>query len=89
MPTLAELKLPRAAFEAWHGVAAPAGTPKPVLQRLTMEIAAVMALPEVQARLQAGALEPVLVDAPAATAQVESEIATYAAVGKRANLSMD
>jgi tripartite-type tricarboxylate transporter receptor subunit TctC len=89
VPTLAELKLPKATFEGWYGVAAPAGTPDAVLQVLTRELTAIMALPEIKEKWQASGLEPVLLDSAVFTAKVQSEIATYAAVGKRASIALD
>lgn len=89
VPTLAELKLPKATFEGWYGVAAPAGTPDAVLQVLTRELTAIMALPEIKEKWQASGLEPVLLDSAAFTAKVQAEIATYAAVGKRASIMLD
>lgn len=89
MPTLAELKLPKVTFEAWYGVAAPGGTPQPVLQAVSRELAAVMALPEVKEKLLAVGVEPAFGDAGAFASKVQSETLTYAAVGKRVNISMD
>jgi tripartite-type tricarboxylate transporter receptor subunit TctC len=89
VPTLAELKYPKATFEAWYGVAAPAGTPSVVLQALSRELAAVMALPEVKEKLHTAALESTFLDAEAFAAKVRSETAAYAAVGKRVNITME
>jgi tripartite-type tricarboxylate transporter receptor subunit TctC len=89
VPTLAELKLPKATFEGWYGVAAPAGIPDAVLQVLTRELTAIMALPEIKEKWQASGLEPVLLDSGAFMAKVQAETATYAAVGKRASITLD
>nr|WP_315426368.1 tripartite tricarboxylate transporter substrate binding protein [uncultured Albidiferax sp.] len=89
VPTLAELQLPKASFGGWYGVAAPGGTPAPILQILARELAAVMASPEVIEKFKTNSLEPVYLDAAAFNAKVQSEIATYTAVGKRANITLD
>lgn len=89
VPTLAELKLPKATFEGWYGVAAPAGLPDAVVQVLTRELTAILALPEIKEKWQASGLEPVLLDSAAFAAKVQAEIATYAAVGKRASITLD
>ncbi|WP_028997208.1 tripartite tricarboxylate transporter substrate binding protein [Azohydromonas australica] len=89
VPTLAELKLPKATFEAWYGVAAPGGTPQPVLQAVSRELAAVMALPEVKEKLLAVGVEPAFGDAGAFASKVQAETSIYAAVGKRVNITMD
>jgi tripartite-type tricarboxylate transporter receptor subunit TctC len=89
VPTLAELKYPKATFEAWYGVAAPGGTPQPVLQTVARELAAVLALPEVKEKLLAVGVEPAFADAAAFAAKMQSETTTYAAVGKRVNITLD
>jgi tripartite-type tricarboxylate transporter receptor subunit TctC len=89
VPTLAELKYPKATFEAWFGVAAPGGTPRPVLQAISRELAAVLALPEVRDKLLAAGMEAAFSDGAAFAAKAQSETEAYAAVGKRANITMD
>ncbi len=51
--------LPGYEFRSWLGVFAPAGTPAPVLGRLSREIAAAVARPEVAEKLAALGYEPV------------------------------
>jgi len=51
VPTVAEAGFPDALFLPWYGLAAPAGTPRPIIQRLSNEILAALATPEVAARL--------------------------------------
>ena len=50
LPTLAET-LPGFEFVTWHGVMAPAGTPREIVERWNREIGAALALPDVRARL--------------------------------------
>jgi tripartite-type tricarboxylate transporter receptor subunit TctC len=50
LPTMAET-LPGFEFVTWHGVMAPAGTPREVVERWNREIGAALALPDVRARL--------------------------------------
>lgn len=42
VPTTAELGMPELMLESWYGVVAPAGTPKPIIDRLNREITAVL-----------------------------------------------
>jgi tripartite-type tricarboxylate transporter receptor subunit TctC len=51
VPTAAEAGVPGWEVVSWQAVFAPAGTPKPIVQRLNSEIAAIMRMPDVQARL--------------------------------------
>ena len=49
--TAAEAGVPGWEVVSWQAVFAPAGTPKPIVQRLNTEIAGIMKMPDVQARL--------------------------------------
>jgi tripartite-type tricarboxylate transporter receptor subunit TctC len=50
IPTFAEAGLPEYTFTAWHGIAVPAGTPRPVIDRLNQSIRKAMADPDVRQR---------------------------------------
>jgi len=51
VPTAAEAGLPGFEANSWNGLAAPAKTPPAILDRLSRETAAVVALPDVKAAL--------------------------------------
>ena len=51
VPTIAESGYPGYDFSSWFGILAPAGTPKPVIDRLNAEIVKALKDPNVQARL--------------------------------------
>ena len=89
VPTLAELKLGKATFDGFYGLAAPAGTPAAIQQLLGREVAAIMALPDVKEKMLAAGLEPGFLDAPAFSTKVAEEIATFSAAGKRAHIVME
>lgn len=50
IPTVAESGLPGFGFSVWIGVLAPAGTPKPIVERLNTEIVKIVTAPDVKAR---------------------------------------
>jgi len=87
VPTLAELKLPEATFDAWYGFAAPARTPQPVIDRLLRDVGATMADPALQAQLRAQGMEPVVIGAAAFRTQMENEISRYRALAHRAGIA--
>ena len=89
VPTLAELKLGKATFDGFYGLAAPAGTPAAIQQLLGREVAAIMALPDVKEKMLAAGLEPGFLDAPAFSTKVAEEIATFSTAGKRAHIVME
>jgi tripartite-type tricarboxylate transporter receptor subunit TctC len=52
VPTVAESGVTGYQASSWNALAAPAGTPRPVIDRLNREIQAVLAMPEVKDKLQ-------------------------------------
>ena len=79
VPTLAEAGVPGFEMQSWQGVFAPAGTPKPIADRLAKELAAVIALPDVQARLRSMGVEP---DGRGGAAFADFQLAEVAKWGK-------
>ena len=57
IPPLAEA-LPGYVFESWFGLLAPAGTPRPVIERINSEVAKLLANPTIRERLAAQGVEP-------------------------------
>ena len=57
VPTVGESGLPGFASEDWQGILAPANTPADVVMKLNGEIARILALPEVKARLAAAGFD--------------------------------
>jgi tripartite-type tricarboxylate transporter receptor subunit TctC len=51
VPTVAESGLPAYNYDAWFSVLAPAGVPKPILNKVSEDIARVLQIPEVADRL--------------------------------------
>ena len=73
----------------WNGVFAPAGTPAPVIDRLSKELAAVVREPEVRARLEAMGAE-VIGSTPAELDTFRrSEIAKWTQVAKSNKIELD
>ncbi|MBX3650926.1 MAG: tripartite tricarboxylate transporter substrate binding protein [Burkholderiales bacterium] len=58
VPTLSESGVPGYDMSPWIGVFAPAGTPRPIIDRLNAEINKVLAMPEVIKILENQALDP-------------------------------
>jgi tripartite-type tricarboxylate transporter receptor subunit TctC len=51
VPTLAELGVPGVVAYSWWGILAPAGTPKPIVERMVAELNKALALPDVNRML--------------------------------------
>jgi tripartite-type tricarboxylate transporter receptor subunit TctC len=58
VPTVAEIGLPQAQFDFWIGMLAPAQTPRPIVNRLNAELAALIQTPEMRERLASLGAEP-------------------------------
>jgi tripartite-type tricarboxylate transporter receptor subunit TctC len=59
VPTIAEAGVPGYVTTTWHGWLAPAGTPSPVVQRLSAEIARVVKSPDFVEKISSDGGEPV------------------------------
>ena len=59
VPTLGESGFPGYEPLGWVGLLVPAGTPRPIIDRISREVMRVVRLPDVQARLNEQTLVPV------------------------------
>jgi tripartite-type tricarboxylate transporter receptor subunit TctC len=51
VPTFAEAGMPEFSYDSWFGLLAPSGTPPAIVNKINADVAAVIALPDVQKRL--------------------------------------
>ena len=86
VPTVAESGVPGYQASSWNGIAAPARTPKSVIDRLNREVNAAAAAPEVRKRLQDLGVEARAGTPAALGALLVSEIAKWRAVIERAKI---
>jgi tripartite-type tricarboxylate transporter receptor subunit TctC len=86
VPTVAESGIPGYQASSWNAVAAPAKTPKAVLERLNREVNAAAAAPAVHARLAELGVEARGGTPQALHDLLVSEIAKWKAVIERANI---
>ena len=77
VPTMAELGITNYESYGWFGIAAPKGTPKPVVDRLHSEVVRAVADPSVQARLIEIGVEPVSSTPEAFRAFISAEIVKW------------
>jgi tripartite-type tricarboxylate transporter receptor subunit TctC len=77
VPTLAEAGVTGYEFTGWVGVAAPAATPRAIVQRLHREIAAVLASPQAHEWLASYGLEPGAESPDVLAEQVRTEYARW------------
>ena len=89
VPTIAEAGQKGFDMGSWQAVFAPAGTPKPIVDRLHAEIMKIVATPEVQARLKAFGMEPSSMTPAELGAYQKEEVAKWAQVIKAAGIKAD
>ena len=81
VPTVAET-IPGFEATTWFAMFAPAGTPKPVIDRIQAEVVRVFQLPEVQEKLKTLGLDPILSTPDELARYQASEIVKWAKVVK-------
>jgi tripartite-type tricarboxylate transporter receptor subunit TctC len=88
VPTIAEAGVPGYQNYVWFGLWAPKGTPQPIIDKLHAEVKKAVANPSVQERITKDAGIPM--DTPRGDIEpmVKAEIAKWADVVKRANISI-
>lgn len=89
VPTMAEAGLPDFEVSSWNGLAAPAGTPQPIINRLNQEINKILALPDVQKRLQTLGAEAVGGTPKQFADYVQAEIKKWHEVIQKANIMVE
>ena len=88
VPTFIEAGVPGFDAKAWYGVIAPAGTPKAVINRLSTEIAAILAMPDIREYLAKQGMEVLPSTAEQTAALMKAELAKFAKVIKAANIKL-
>jgi len=89
VPTYAEAGLPGYGIAGWMGIVAPAGTPKPITDKISNEVAAILAMPEIVEYLAKQGMEPFVSTPAQFAALIKSEIAMYTKIIKTANVKLD
>ncbi len=89
LSTYAEAGLPDYDPKNWLGIAAPAGTPKDIVARISAEVGKVLAMPSIMDTLSSYGQEPYFGTADQLAAQMKSDHAEYARVIRVANIRLE
>jgi tripartite-type tricarboxylate transporter receptor subunit TctC len=89
LPTVAETGIPGYEIDVWHGMMAPAGTPREIIARLHAETAKIITQRDVRERMLAVGLEPVGDPPDQFAAYVRAEVAKWAKVIQQADIRVD
>jgi tripartite-type tricarboxylate transporter receptor subunit TctC len=87
LPTAAETVAPGFEAEPWYGIAAPAGTPAPIIARLNAEINASLNTPAVSERLRQDGAEPTPGTPEAFGQLIQSEVTRWTALIRAAGVT--
>jgi tripartite-type tricarboxylate transporter receptor subunit TctC len=89
VPTFTEAGLPNMDIKQWYGVLAPAGTPRAIIDKLANEIARILAMLDVQAKLAQQGADPLITTPDQFAAQMRADLARYAKTIKTANIKLE
>ena len=89
LPTVAEAGVPGYAAGTWYGLFAPAGTPAPVVARISADLHKVLTLPEIRTALVGQGVEPAPMTPEQAGAFLREEHAKWGKVIRDAKIKLD
>jgi tripartite-type tricarboxylate transporter receptor subunit TctC len=89
VPTVAEAGLPQFELESWVALYVPAGTPAPVIQKLSQDVKKSMEAPETRQRAEQAGVEPRYLAPADMTKLLDKEIASWTQAIKAAQIKLD
>ena len=89
VPTTAELGMPSIRAIQWVGVLTTAGTPKPIVDRLSAELNRIVHLPEVASKLAEQGVTPTGSSPEEFQKLIATEIAQWSEVAREANIKLE
>jgi tripartite-type tricarboxylate transporter receptor subunit TctC len=89
VPTIAEMGLPGYGGILWIGIMAPAGTPKPVIEKLAVAAQHAVAMPDLAERLKGDGIDPVGSTAEAFALLIAKEIVQWRDLAQSARITLD
>lgn len=89
VPTMAEAGLKDFEVSSWNGLAAPAGTPEPIIRKLNQEVNKILATPEAREQLRTLGAQAVGGTPQAFADYVNAEIQKWRDVIKAAGITLD
>jgi tripartite-type tricarboxylate transporter receptor subunit TctC len=89
VPSFSEAGMPGFEVRSWYGLVAPGGTPKPIVDKVSAELARIVSSTEMRDKLSTQGVEPYVNSAEAYTALLKSDMAKWAKVIKAANIKLE
>jgi tripartite-type tricarboxylate transporter receptor subunit TctC len=89
VPTIAESGFPGFDAIAWHGIMAPARTPRPIIDRLNAEIVKALKEPDTARLIEAQAIQPVGSSPEAFASFIKEDVAKWKDVAAQAKIEVE
>lgn len=89
VPTMAEAGYPEMVQSSWIGLMAPTGTPKEVVDRMSMEVAKTLRTPELSARLLSIGFGAVGSTPAQFQSLIDKDVSVYGALSRKVNLTSE
>ncbi|MFH1604518.1 MAG: tripartite tricarboxylate transporter substrate binding protein [Pseudomonadota bacterium] len=89
VPTFTEAGLTGLSADIWQAMLAPAATPRVIIDKLSAEIAKILAMPDIKEKLNSQGVEPFTSTPDQLAALMKADLAKYAKVIKTANIKMN
>jgi len=89
VPSFAEAGYPAVSLPTWTGLAAPAGTPAPIVEKISAEVAKLAAMPETLDKLEAEGYVPYYNNPAQAAKLLNADIAKFARIIKEGNIKVE
>lgn len=89
IPTVAELGYPGFEVSLWLGVLAPAGTPKPIIDRLNRELVAIVATPDFKAAMEKNGADATSNTPEQFANLIRTEASKYGSIVKKLGIKLD
>jgi len=73
----------------WQGILAPAGTPRPIIDRIALEVARILAMPDMKEKINSLGGDPYVMSPDDFAARMKLDSVRYAEVIKKRNIKID
>jgi tripartite-type tricarboxylate transporter receptor subunit TctC len=89
VPTFTQGGLPGYEVKSWQGILAPAKTPKPIIDKLSQEIARILQMPDVSETLLTMGADPFVSTPQQFAALIKVDLVRYAKLIRTANIKLE
>jgi tripartite-type tricarboxylate transporter receptor subunit TctC len=89
VPSFAEVGLPNVSLATWQGLGAPAATPKEIIDKISAEVAKLVAAPDTKEKLAAQGFEPFYNNPQQTAALVKRDIERFGKIIKEAGIKTE